>query len=283
MLCVNFSIGRIMKIDNQSWYRLEIFGSKGNREIFIAYIEDIIAGVNDNNSNSSFLYFEEKYYEKVDSNLDNSLFIDRWEWSIIEEENWTKTCKDFFQPIIISNKVRIVPSWENCNSDILNIRINPALAFGTGHHETTYMMIESMLKYNFNNKSVFDIGCGSGILSILAKKMGAKDIDAIDNDILTYNNFYENLELNNIDDNSIKFQIKDCFDIINFNYDFILANINFNILRKLLPLIKSDGTILIISGILNSDEKSVIKVLNDTMKIKNIYKKNEWLCFVIEL
>ena len=281
MLCVNFYIEKIMKVDNQNWYSLEIFASQENREIFITYLENVIVGVNDKPS-SSLLYFNKVHYEKVNYNLDNSSFIDKWKWSLIEEENWNKTCKDFFQPVIINDEVRILPSWIDPNNDKLNIIINPALAFGTGHHETTYMMIKSMLSYNLNNKSVFDIGSGSGILSILARKLGAKSIYAIDNDILTHNNFFENLTLNNIDD--IKFEIKDCFDIIDFNYDFILANINLNILKKLIPRLESSGTILIVSGILKSDEKVLTKALKSSNKtIKNIYRKNEWLCFVIEL
>ena len=270
-----------MKINNQNWYSLEIFGSHKNREMFITYIENIIIGVDDK-SDSSLLYFDKDCYGQINSYLDNSSFISKWEWSVIEEENWNKTCKDFFQPVVINDKVRILPSWINCNNDNLDIIINPSLAFGTGHHETTYMMIESILSYNFNNKSVLDIGTGSGILSILAKKLKAKSIYAIDNDILAHNNFFENLALNNIDD--IKFEIKDCFDILDFNYDFIFANINLNILKKLIPRLESTGTILIISGILDSDEKKLTDIFKSSNKtIKNIYRKNEWLCFVIEL
>ena len=281
MLCANLFIEKIMKINNQNWYSLEIFGSQKSREIFITYIEDIITGVN-NKSDSSLLYFDKIYYEEINLNLDSSSFINKWEWSVIEEQNWNEACKDFFQPVVINNKVRILPSWINCDNDNLDIIINPSLAFGTGHHETTYMMIESILSYDFNDKSVLDIGTGSGILSILAKKLGAKSIYAIDNDILTHNNFFENLALNNIND--INFEIKDCFDIIDFNYDFIFANINFNILKELIPRLESMGTILIISGILKSDEKVLTDVLqNNNKKIKNIYRKNEWLCFVIEL
>ena len=167
MLCVNSYIEKIMRVNNQNWYSLEIFGSKENREIFITYLEDIIAGVNDKD-NSSLLYFDKVYYEKVNYGLDNSSFIDGYEWSVIKEENWNKACKDFFQPVIINDELWILPSWANYDNDKLNIRINPALAFGTGHHETTYMMIKSMLCYDFNNKSVFDIGTGSGILSIFS-------------------------------------------------------------------------------------------------------------------
>ena len=148
MLCVNLFIEKIMKINNQNWHSLEIFGSQKDREIFITYIEDIIAGVN-NKSDSSLLYFDKIYYEEINFNLDNSSFINKWEWSVIKEKNWNETCKDFFQPVIINNKVRILPSWINHNNDNLDIIISPSLAFGTGHHETTYMMIESILSYDF--------------------------------------------------------------------------------------------------------------------------------------
>tara|TARA_B100001996_G_scaffold235257_1_gene181633 strand:+ start:295 stop:1143 length:849 start_codon:yes stop_codon:yes gene_type:complete len=282
MLFVNLFIEKIMKVSKQIWYSLEIFGSKDNREIFIAYIEDYIVGLNEK-SDSSILFFDKEFHEKINSKLNNSLIIDNWELLEIEEKNWNKSCEDFFKPIIINDSVRILPNWLDGNDDeFLNIIINPALAFGTGHHETTYMMIQAMLLYEFNGKTVFDIGTGSGILSILAKKRGAKSIYAIDNDILTNNNFHENLELNDVRD--INFEIKDCFDILDFNYDFIFANINLNILKQLIPRIESKGTILIISGILDSDEKLLVKVFNDNNRIiKNIYKKNEWLCFVIEL
>ena len=101
----------------------------------------------------------------------------------------------------------------------------------------------------FRNKSVFDIGTGSGILSILAKKLGANFIRAIDNDPLTYNNFYENLELNDVDD--IQFEIKDCFDLNQFNFDYIFANINLNIFESSLKVIVEYGFSIIYFNIIS--------------------------------
>ena len=196
MLFVNLFIEKIMKVSKQIWYSLEIFGAKDNREIFIAYIENYIVGLNEK-SDSSILFFDKEFHGKINSKLNNSSIIDNWELLEIEEKNWNKSCEDFFKPIIINDSVRILPNWLDGNDDeFLNIIINPALAFGTGHHETTYMMIQAMLLYEFNGKTVFDIGTGSGILSILAKKRGAKSIYAIDNDILTNNNFHENTPYN---------------------------------------------------------------------------------------
>lgn len=269
-----------MKINNQIWSTLKIFGKNNNRNIFTTYTESLMLGC-EHKSDMSILYFQNNDVKKVKSILNNFKYLDKWQWSKIEEQNWNKKCKDFFKPIVIDKQVEILPYWENSKNNYLSIKINPALAFGTGHHETTYMMIQTILRFDLNRKSVFDIGAGSGILSILANKKGAKHIFAIDNDKLTYNNFYENLKLNTIN-SRVKFEIKDCFSISNFRYDFIFANINLNVLLKLIPRINTRGTILILSGILCSDEKLLLKVLNK-QKIKNIYKRKEWLCLVIEL
>ena len=117
---------------NKIWNSLEIFGTEAQREKFISYIEDSIIGIKIN-SDSSIIYFN-----KVDVDIFNDLLkktdIAQWEWSSIEEENWVQKGKDFFKPIIISDKVQIIPAWDNINPKYTNIKINPALAFGTGHH-----------------------------------------------------------------------------------------------------------------------------------------------------
>ena len=279
MLYVNLFIEKIMK-KNKIWNSLELFGTEIQRENFIASIEDSIIGIKINNG-SSIIYFN-----KVDVNMFNDVLkendIDRWEWSNVEEENWVQKGKDFFKSIIISDKVQIIPAWDQANPKYTSIKINPALAFGTGHHETTSMMIEAMLRFDLQNKTVFDIGAGSGILSILARKLGSKNIYAIDNDDLTYNNFHENLILNDVD--NIKFDIKSCFDIDNFSYDFIFANINLNVLIELIPSINVKGTIMFISGILDKDRPQLVSVLeNHDITLKDIHKKKEWLCLTVEL
>jgi len=277
---VNLYIEKIMKINKQSWSVLTISGKEIDRNIFTSYAEKIMLGC-EHNMENSILYFEKYDIDKVNIILNNLGWIDNWEWSEIKEKNWNQKCKDFFKPVIVDKKVEIIPYWEKTTDDYLSIKINPALAFGTGHHETTYMMMQAILKFDLNGKSIFDIGTGSGILSILAKKRGARNIVAIDNDKLTYNNFYENLDLNNINED-IEFKITDCLNVDNFKYDFIFANININVLLNLVSRINTKGTILILSGILSTDEELVSKVLNPE-KIQNIYRKKEWLCLVVKL
>lgn len=281
MLLRNTSTEKTMQVDSQIWYCLEICGEKERREIFISLLDEEISGITENNDNS-LIYFKKNYEESISKKLNESSHITNWNWSIVEEENWNKSCEDFFKPVTISNKVQIIPKWYPEDNNYMNIIINPALAFGTGHHETTFLMIEEIIKKDLVNKTVIDIGTGSGILSILAKKMNAKSVYAIDNDLLTNNNFYENLELNKIRD--IDFEIKDCFDLGAIEFDYIFANINFNVLKKLIPMIKKYGTTLIISGVLSSDKSSVVKILEHSgKKIKNISRKKEWICITAEI
>ena len=277
----NTFIEKTMQVDSQIWYCLEICGEKERREIFISLLDEEISGITENNDNS-LIYFKKNYEDSISKKLNESSHITNWNWSIVEEENWNKSCEDFFKPIIISNKVQIIPKWYPEDNNYMNIIINPALAFGTGHHETTFLMIEEIIKKDLMNKTVIDIGTGSGILSILAKKMNAKSVYAIDNDLLTNNNFYENLELNTISD--IDFEIKDCFDLGAIEFDYIFANINFNVLKKLIPMIKKNGITLIISGVLLSDKSNVVNTLEESGKeIKNISRKKEWICITAEI
>ena len=281
MLLQNIFMEKTMQVDSQIWYCLEVFGEKERREIFISLLDEEISGITENNDNS-LIYFKKNYEESISKKLNESSHITNWNWSIVEEENWNKSCEDFFKPVTISNKVQIIPKWYPVDNNYMNIIINPALAFGTGHHETTFLMIEEIIKKDLVNKTVIDIGTGSGILSILAKKMNAKSVYAIDNDLLTNNNFYENLELNKIRD--IDFEIKDCFDLGAIEFDYIFANINFNVLKQLIPMIKKYRTTLIISGVLSSDKSSVVKILEQSgKKIKNISRKKEWICITAEI
>ena len=276
---MNLFIEKIMNT-NKNWKSLKVFGKEEEREIFISSIQYDITGV-ENNTVSSTIYFDKINIEEFNKILEDSS-ITKWEWGNVKEENWVQQCKEFFQPVIIENKIQIIPHWLEIDSNFINIKINPALAFGTGHHETTYMMIQAMLGFNLKNKTIFDIGTGSGILSILAHKLGAYKIYAIDNDELTYNNFHENLALNDI--NEIKFDVKSCFDVHNFGYDFIFANINLNVLLDLIPNINSTGTIMFISGILDSDKIKLVEILEENnKKIKGISQKKEWLCFIVEV
>ena len=150
------------------------------------------------------------------------------------------------------------------------------MAFGTGHHETTFLMLEALLKYNISGKSVLDMGTGSGILAIAAKSLGAKQIIGLEYDPVCEENFIENIELNNMSE--INFVKGDATTWIDFNFDVILANINRNILLDIIPNMKNAIGNIILSGLLTDDENIVRQVCDDNgLNVKAVNVKGEWI------
>ena len=140
-------------------------------------------------------------------------------------------------------------------------------------------MIQAILDLNIKENNIVDVGTGSGILSILLRKIGNKNIFAFDNDPLVESNFYENLFLNKID--NIDFKIEDCLNVNYLNYDVILANVNREIILKLIKILKDCNGLIILSVILIEDSKMVENELDKNNKsIISVYERNEWKCIV---
>ena len=186
---------------NDKWLSLCINGNSKNLEIISSYFEDYSLG-NQINSNNIMMYFFIDDREKVENILldINDKYHIQYDWGSIESENWMNSWKDFFSPVSIQDKVLIIPDWDqNDYSKDYIIKICPAMAFGTGHHASTQLVIEQMLQYDIGSyNTLLDLGTGSGILSILAKKMGVDNIVAIDIDSVCEDNFYENCKLSNV-------------------------------------------------------------------------------------
>ncbi len=173
----------------------------------------------------------------------------------IKGENWNAKWESDFEPIVVNGRCLVRASFHRGMPDIdYEIIIDPKMSFGTGHHQTTHLMIEAILNDDFTNKSVLDMGCGTAVLAILAEMRGAKAVTAIDNDEWAYNNSLENLEVNRC--KRIETICGDARQIEGKSYDIILANINLNILLSDIPqYVKSlnpKGK-LILSGILKSN------------------------------
>lgn len=150
----------------------------------------------------------------------------------IEGKDWNEEWeKNYFQPLVIDNRCIVKSSFHKVEQVYeYNIVIDPRMAFGTGHHQTTELMIRSILNEDFNQKSLLDMGCGTAILAILASMRGANPILAIDIDKWAYDNAMENMKLNDIQ--NIEVQIGGAELLIKQTFDVILANINRNILLK---------------------------------------------------
>ncbi len=204
--------------------------------------------------------------------------------SIIQQQNWNELWESNFQPVVVDNFCAVRASFHQPFEKVkFEIVITPKMSFGTGHHATTYMMISVMSKLDFIGKRVADFGTGTGILAILAEKMGSNYIWAIDNDDWSIENSLENIEINNC--MFIKVEKVDAFIPIE-KFDIVLANINKNIIiANSLKLAKSlnDNGILLLSGLLANDERDIINAFNiHGINHLNTIEKDNWICLMLK-
>jgi len=169
--------------------------------------------------------------EKLDEELSlyRDMFSFSYEITLIQQKNWNEVWENNFEPITIGDKIFVHAIFHQPKPEFqYEIVIDPKMAFGTGHHQTTSMMLELMLENDFANKNVLDMGCGTGILAIMASKAGALSITAIDYDPVCYESTIENAQLNHIENITTLCGSKEV--IPNEQFDAVLANINRNIL-----------------------------------------------------
>lgn len=198
-----------------------------------------------------------------------------------ENKNWNEIWESNFDPVHVSDFCTVRADFHEKNESVQHdIIINPKMAFGTGHHETTYMMIESMRDLDFVDKKVFDYGCGTAVLAILAHKLGSRDILAIDIEEEAAANSLENCTVNSIEGIDVRQAILS--DVDDSTYDIILANINRQVLldsaNRLNQLISPSG-ILLISGILEQDKDIVMQAYQDAgWQHTSTKQRGNWLC-----
>jgi ribosomal protein L11 methyltransferase len=206
----------------------------------------------------------------------------------ITDHDWNADWKKHFKPVKITNRIVVQPPWEKHykSRDELVITINPKMAFGTGHHESTKLVLVELEKILQPGMHVLDLGTGSGILAIAASKMGADSVLGIDNDMEAIKNANENLSLNKVS-TGVQLGYAQLENISPSDYDIVLANINRNILQKYAPLLpaylKINGR-LILSGILRGDELRITQAFKEhgfVVKHRNAMK--DWLVLVMEL
>lgn len=198
----------------------------------------------------------------------------------IKGENWNAKWESDFEPIFVNNRCLVKASFhKNLPEFEYEIIIDPKMSFGTGHHQTTHLMIEAILNEDFTNKTVLDMGCGTGVLAILAEKRGAKSVLAIDIDDWAYQNSLENIQVNGC--NKIKAVCGDVNVIQGKSFEIILANINRNILlsdiKHYVKSLSSNGK-LIISGILKSDIEVIQQNTNENgLSHLTTSTRDEWV------
>jgi ribosomal protein L11 methyltransferase len=205
--------------------------------------------------------YDEKELKSVVSNLDSSLNCTT-SVAEIAAENWNEEWEKNFEPLIIADQCYVRATFHFPRPEFpYEIVIDPKMAFGTGHHQTTTMMMEYLLAANVKGKSILDMGCGTGILAILASKLGAERLVAIDNDEVCYLSTLENSALNEITNIEAICGGKEV--IPQQKFDTILANINRNILLDQIPVyaeVLKQGGEIYFSGFYESPDLEMIKV-----------------------
>jgi ribosomal protein L11 methyltransferase len=209
------------------------------------------------------------------------MFTFSYEINLIPQKNWNEVWESNFDPIEIGNKIFVRATFHQPKPEIpYEIVIDPKMAFGTGHHQTTSMMLELMLDDDFKNKKVLDMGCGTGILAIMAAKLGSTEITAIDYDPVCYSSTIENSQLNHA--GNIKALCGSKEVIPDEQFDIILANINRNILLDQLHRYSEalkPGGLIFLSGFYEMPDLNLITEEANKYDLKYInHKKNkDWV------
>lgn len=202
----------------------------------------------------------------------------------IENINWNQKWEEEFEPVVVDQFVGIRANFHKPLKNVKHeIIITPKMSFGTGHHATTYMMIQLMKEFDFKGKTVMDFGTGTGVLAILAEKMGAVAITAIDNDEWSITNAIENCEQNNC--SAITLLQADTISM-DGQYDIILANINLNVILANIPALastcKSPGIVLL-SGFLYTDEQAIMKSATVVgLSKRTLLRQKDWIAILCE-
>jgi len=232
------------------------------------------------------------YAKSSDINVENPIlgtilnetdlnFNYQMEVKIIPHQNWNAVWEADFKPVVVEEYCTILaPFHDQSNITGMPIIIQPKMSFGTGHHQTTWMMSKALFELDFQPKTVLDMGTGTGVLAFISEKLGAERIVAVDIEDWSVENTIENAERNEC--TKIEAICGDIDKVPDLGYDLILANINKNILKAHLPsysnLLKRGGTLLL-SGFFESDADELLAVANPLgLEKKGSLNKEEWCC-----
>jgi len=293
-------------METKDWYKLTFLIESDSEEIIIWKLNDLgifsfsfeylIKNENKKEVNiwlpiddwdeSSRSSFEKIIIKLLNINPPKNKFF---EWSIIKDEDWLTSWKKYWAPELVGNHFLILPCWINLNKKFKDkqiIKIDPGAAFGTGSHPSTYLCLEKMENILFSDKKVLDIGSGSGILSVAARLLGAKEVSAVDNDYLAINSTKSNFQLNFGNLNNLNTYLGSFNEVILKHqlkkFDFVLCNILAEVIKEMIPNIykclRNNGEV-IFSGILNSQKQEIIKILiKNNLKLLNVSSRNDWAC-----
>ncbi len=215
---------------------------------------------------------------QVIQSLVNATAINHFSYNteIIEEQDWVRATQAQFDPIKITNNLWIVPTWhESPNQNAINIVLDPGLAFGTGSHPTTHLCLEWLTKQLLQNQTVLDYGCGSGILAIAAKKLGANHVVGVDIDEQAITASHYNAQQNQVD-----IEFYDANSYSHQTFDVVVANILSSALMVLAPALAKyckTGGHLALSGILETQTEALTERYSEWFNMDIPHQKDAWI------
>lgn len=270
------------------FYELEVLCSQELRELFedlvfslgVTCTQETAGGfiIRDEDELDEVEFGLQEYAKSLQNTLEREIEF-KITKSQKENKDWLNEYKKNVRPIEIG-KFYIHPSWEESKDGFKNIVIDPALAFGSGHHESTSACIEYLQKYAANGMSALDVGCGSGILSIALARLGCV-ADACDTDEQAVQSSQKNAELNGVKFNQIW-----TGSVANLDkkYDIVVANIIADVIlmlkNDLINLLK-EGSYLVLAGVLDKYETRILEAFSSLKPVEN-QTKNEWKSFVFQ-
>ena len=252
-------------------------------EILIAQLSQLGFDSFQEHENGISAYVDSKISSEIDLKdiqiLNTEEFKISFEITSVEKQNWNIKWESNFEPIYVDNICCVRAPFHPKSDYKYDLVIEPKMSFGTGHHETTSMMISFILANEFTNSYVCDIGSGTGVLAILAEQRGANKIDAIDIDNWCYLNSLENIERNN--SKNINVYEGEVEKLKNLRYDSIFANINLNVLLNDIStyakMLNKNG-VLYLSGFYKKDiNKIEQEAKNSSLKLIETKQKNDWV------
>lgn len=263
-----------------NYIQLSIEASEPEQEILIGQLEPLNATGFEQTNMHLLAYFEEEHFPSYDIHEVLKKFA--YHINTVKEENWNAVWEESFQPVMVDDFCAVRAHFHEPVTRVKHeIIITPKMSFGTGHHATTYMMLQGMQSLNFNNKTVLDFGTGTGVLAILAEKLGAASITAMDNDAWSFENVQENIQLNRC----TKIQTLLTATIPEREtYDIIVANITKNVLLEYMGILKSslkEDSVVLLSGLLEADKSEMLKAAQKWgMKLVQEKEQQGWIALL---
>jgi len=256
--------------------QINIVANEQQQEILISQLEDMSANGFEQTQDSLIAYFPANNFEL--NTIKKILEPYHYAITTLEEQNWNEVWEKNFEPVVVDDFCAIRADFHKPFTGVLyEIVITPKMSFGTGHHATTHMMIQQMKDLVFSGKKVFDFGTGTGILAILAEKLGSKEIMAIDIDEWIIENARENC----ISNRCTNIVVELTSHLPRQQFDIILANINRNVILEYLAELKNlltPGGRVLLSGLLVTDQEVIVEACEKQgLVLLKTLERNNWI------